>query len=334
MSEVQTILCETARGLFSPLAESSFADGWPVLAEAAFNTLLIDEDSGGFGGDWSDLFAVLKIAGEHGLPLPVGESILASRLIHQAGLAIPEGALTIATRVSGDLSADSFTGTLKHVPWGRDVDQVVAQIKGQLALLNTSDATITESKNPAGEPRDTLVFNNAPAKTGPCEVDLQALAAFLRVAQASGAMEQAMELTMVYVNERKQFGRPIAKFQAVQQNLAVLAAETSAVNNAGQAAALALDTDLTNDGAAFELAAAKLRTNMAVSTVTSLSHQAHGAIGFTEEYPLQRSTRRLMGWRSEFGNDRYWAESLGGMAAKLGGSGLWEAVTLRSDRID
>ncbi|MBT8140721.1 MAG: hypothetical protein KJP25_13215, partial [Gammaproteobacteria bacterium] len=70
MSEVQPILCETARGLYRTLAESSYTEGWPILEEAAFNTLLIDEESGGFGGDWSDLFAVLKIAGEQSLPLP------------------------------------------------------------------------------------------------------------------------------------------------------------------------------------------------------------------------------------------------------------------------
>jgi acyl-CoA dehydrogenase len=61
---------------------------------------------------------------------------------------------------------------------------------------------------------------------------------------------------------------------------------------------------LTGVRPAFEIAAAKLRTNMAIGTGTSIAHQVHGAIGFTHEYDLHRYTRRLMGWRSEFGNDR------------------------------
>ena len=44
-------------------------------------------------------------------------------------------------------------------------------------------------------------------------------------------------------------------------------------------------------------------------------------------------TRRMMGWRSEYGNDRTWADVLGGIAAGCGGAGLWTEITRRSDAI-
>jgi acyl-CoA dehydrogenase len=50
------------------------------------------------------------------------------------------------------------------------------------------------------------------------------------------------------------------------------------------------------------------------------------------EDPLNRHTRALMGWRSEFGNDAFWARSLGERTARLGGAGLWREITVRGDR--
>jgi acyl-CoA dehydrogenase len=130
-----------------------------------------------------------------------------------------------------------------------------------------------------------------------------------------------------HVNTRQQFGKPLSKLQAVQQSLAIAAIEAAAVNSAGQAAALALD----RGPALFEVAAAKLRTNIAIGQAVGIVHQVHGAIGFTEEYPLHPLTNRLASWRSEFGGDRYWADILGAMAARWGGSGLWAELTRRSD---
>src|SRR3546814_17526555 len=56
----------------------------------------------------------------------------------------------------------------------------------------------------------------------------------------------------------------------------------------------------------FEIAAAKLRANRAAGVVTSIAHQVHGAIGFTDEYDLHRVTVPLMRWRGAHGNDAYW----------------------------
>ncbi len=161
-----------------------------------------------------------------------------------------------------------------------------------------------------------------------------ALHAAATVSLMAGAMGRALALSIDHANSRQQFGRPLGKFQAVQQSLAVMACEVAAVDAA--AAALAARLDLVGFDAAaadFEIAAAKLRANRAVGPVTGIAHQVHGAIGFTQEYELHRVTIALMRWRGMHGNDAYWAGVLGRQVAGLGGRGLWEAMTARGDAI-
>ena len=150
------------------------------------------------------------------------------------------------------------------------------------------------------------------------------------VSLMAGAMGQALALSIEHVNTRQQFGRPLAKFQAVQQSLAVMACEVRAVEAAAAALAARLDAVGLDPAAAdFEIAAAKLRANRAVGVVTPIAHQVHGAIGFTREYDLNRVTIPLMRWRSAHGNDAYWAQILGRRVAAFGGRGLWEEMTAR-----
>jgi acyl-CoA dehydrogenase len=128
-----------------------------------------------------------------------------------------------------------------------------------------------------------------------------------------------------YVTERKQFGRPLAAFQAIQQNLALLAGHTAAAGMAAQAAFHAMD----KGDAAFEIACAKIRVGEAAGLGAGIAHQAHGAIGFTYEHTLHFVTRRLWSWRAEFGGDGHWAERLGREVAARGAQALWPLLTSR-----
>jgi len=148
-----------------------------------------------------------------------------------------------------------------------------------------------------------------------------------RAAQIAGALESALDLSVRYTRERKQFGRPLAAFQAIQQQLAVLAEETCAASMAAAAAFKALD----RGDAAFECACAKLRANQAAAAGASIAHQVHGAMGFTQEYALQKFTRRLWLWRGEFGNDRHWADAVGAHIAARGPDNFWSDLVARGD---
>ena len=147
--------------------------------------------------------------------------------------------------------------------------------------------------------------------------------ALARAGQMAGAISAALTLSVEYTRQRQQFGKPLAAFQAIQQQLAVLAEEAAASRAAASAAARAAD----RGEATFEIASAKLRCNIAAGQAASIAHQVHGAIGFTKEYDLQKFTRPLWMWRSEFGNDRHWAAMIGKLAAARGADGFWPGLT-------
>jgi acyl-CoA dehydrogenase len=320
MSDMRPQLLETATTLFAG------APSWEALDAAGFAQLLVPEADGGFGGDWGDAFAVLRLAGALALAQPLGEAMLAALLVARAGVAARAGRITIAAHAVGGIDGGRFTGSLGGVPWGQGAVAVVAMIEGGVVLLPGSDS-VTPGLSPAGEARDTLAYDKVAAVALGGD-DLMALGAFLRVATAAGALDAALAMAIAHCNGRVQFGKPLAKLQAVQQALAVLASEAAAVAMAGAAASLALDFG----DAGYELAAAKLRTNIAIERGVAIAHQVHGAIGFTQDYPLHHLTRRLMGWRSEFGGDAFWADRLGRLAAANGGAGFWAEMTARGDR--
>jgi acyl-CoA dehydrogenase len=144
----------------------------------------------------------------------------------------------------------------------------------------------------------------------------------------AGALERILEQSVQFSLDRVQFGRPIAKFQAVQQNLANLAGEVAAAGAAADGAAEAVALyGVEGDIVAAEVAIAKLRVGDAAGAGAAIAHQVHGAMGFTYEHTLHHSTRRLWSWREEFGNETLWAERLGRAVAAKGADALWPFVT-------
>src|SRR5207237_9225518 len=110
----------------------------------------------------------------------------------------------------------------------------------------------------------------------------------------------------------------IAKFQAVQDNLARLAGEVSAAMTAAYSAADAIArADKFDDAVFLEATAAKIRSAEAAQEGAAIAHQVHGAIGFTSEHILHRYTLRMLPWRDDFGNERYWPAALGNRLASL-----------------
>lgn len=118
-------------------------------------------------------------------------------------------------------------------------------------------------------------------------------------------------MSVNYANERVQFGKPIGRQQAIQQQLAVMAEQVLLVRFAAASGC--------RDGLApspLAAASAKQVASAAVPLIASIAHAVHGAIGITAEYDLQLHTRRLHEWRLADGSDGYWARRLG--EARLG----------------
>jgi acyl-CoA dehydrogenase len=306
---------------------------WAAIEEAGLHRALVPEEAGGFGVAVVDALSLLKVAGEHAVPVPLAETMLASRLLAGAGLNIPGGPLSVAPvrdRESVTLTPAEggwlASGTLTRIPWARVVNHLVVLTDSRVALVGRDSWSIEPGENVAREPRDTVRFDGLALAVGPTKVtatDLIAIGAAMRTQQMAGALMRLTEMTTQYAQDRVQFGRPLGKFQAVQQNLAVLAGQAAA---AGAAADLAAEA--VADGLKFlPIVAAKARAGEAAGIAAAIAHQVHGAIGFTAEHDLHFLTRRLWSWRDEFGKDSVWHRLLGRHMARAGADNAWAEIT-------
>lgn len=253
-------------------------------------------------------FAVLRNSGRALIPAPLGETMLARRIWMDAGHVPPKGAMTIG---------------VDRAAYGRFAGHTVAELGASVALMRVTGARI-QDVNVAGEPRDSLTVERlAGAGDDWTAQRLRAVAAMIRAAQMCGAIERVVTLTVDYARTRKQFGRPIGQFQAIQQALAVLA---------GHAAAASVATEFAfrcwRDQHAVILGpVAKVRAGEAAGAAISIAHQTFGAIGITHEHELHFATRRLHAWRAEYGGEGAWAETIGRWAAERGANEFWPAIT-------
>jgi len=136
------------------------------------------------------------------------------------------------------------------------------------------------------------------------------LAAAIAAALMAGAMAEIQAMTIEHATTRKQFGREIGRFQAVQHQIAVLAEEAMAARMAAQAAFVGPVAEISPQRAAV----AKFRAGEAARRVAAIAHAVHGAIGVSHEHRLHHFTRRLRGWRMAHGGESVWARELGAWA--------------------
>jgi len=319
---------------------------WQAVSETGVPLAALPESAGGADAEWSDLYAVLRVAGRFAAPIPLAETMLAAWVATAAGLEVTEQPMSVGPVRAGDrltLQRDGngwrLSGVAGRLPWAAQAGRIVLLADGPdgamaVALDGTGGAELSAGRNMAGEPRDTLSFSGlriagdavAPAGDGVDRAALYRRGALARAMMMAGAMDRALHTAVTYAGERKQFGRPIAKFQAVQQNLAVMAGQVAAAGAAADAGveALSLDDPAMQE---FLIAIAKTRVGDAATMASEIAHQVHGAIGFTKEYSLQLSTRRLWSWRDEFGGEMEWAAKVGTFVCARGADALWPTLT-------
>ena len=340
MSETTQLIHDAAHRLFSqhvtPELLSRAEQGewseklWDAVDEAGFLDTLADADAPS-SERAANTLALLKAAARHLVPIPLGETIVLRAILSARNIRAPEGPLSFAlldghTHPHGDHA--HLKGMAARVPYARNATGLVlASPEGQEAvLIATRRGKLNEAVSISGEPRDDISFTDT-AGTTVADIngqDLKRAGAVLRAVAMAGALEHVLMQTVEYARTRVQFGKPIASFQAIQQQLAILAGHTAAVDMAATKAMLSWD------GTRFEAvqaAVAKIRAGEAVGPSTSIAHQVHGAIGITREHSLHFATRRLWSWRAEYGPETEWAEWLGRRAAKAGAAGYWPSVT-------
>lgn len=316
---------------------------WNALSEKGFASISIPESAGGSDGDLADACLVLHELGRSAASVPfVENTLLAGWALAEAGVALPKGINTMSTgsskdnvTVTGNPDGAVLDGVLHAVPWATHSNQIVvlADIDENPHLIQvpTASTTVEPGRNLAMESRDMVRFEKVtvPADkvvVAPASVNQESLrlrGALGRAALIAGALDRVTEITLRYTAEREQFGRPIARFQAVQRHLVRIAEQSVSARMAVDAAAMNASTHLDF----FDIASAKIVASEAAGTVAAASHQAHGAIGMTKEYELGQLSRRLWSWRDECGSEAVWSLRLGVQVAEAGASALWPRIS-------
>ena len=251
-----------------------------------------------------DLDKHLETAGFFDVAAPGSSSRLDAALVQEAisialGTASTSYRLLVAPSLPGPVVGPMAVADERQrgpVRFGSDADTVVVLGDHEVRMV-TPPPTAEQPPSRLGWPVGQ--FSSVPEGEHVDGVDVEEVRAWLRIALAVeivGAMRFATDLTVSYVIDRHQFGRPIGSFQAVQHGLAEC---TVAVEGARWLALEAADHG-TPEAATTALAHAAEATRV----VFARTHQYTGAIGFTQEYDLHLATMRLVALRAE-------AESLG-----------------------
>lgn len=309
---------------------------WRSLDDAGLTRLLVPEADGGSGGSFQDLATVLWVCGYHGAPVPIAEANIAAWALSRSGQRVPPSPLALAVDRLGRLNvtptgrAWQATGSLDRVQWAAAVPTVVTVARNAGAELvgraDRPELYVSETNGIAGDGSadiqlpagGTVMHALLPAAT--TAVNMLSVSHALLI---TGAVRRVLHLTTQYAKARHQFGRPIAGFQAVGQQLAELAGAAEQADAMVRLPVAALSQGADTYEAAL---AAKICAAHAARSAIRVGHQIHGAIGVTEEYELHHHTERLMVWRDDGGSEAQAALTLG-QTAVSDVDALWGLLT-------
>ncbi|MFN6552709.1 acyl-CoA dehydrogenase family protein [Mycolicibacterium septicum] len=303
---------------------------WQRLDSLGLVRLTGAEQSGGSGAGWHEAAELIGAAVRHGVRAPLAEhDLLACWLLEAADQPIDDAVRTACVQ-----PADG--GAATGAPWAAEAERIVllwpVGDEYRLGEFDSAELSLTTGTNLIGEPRDAISVDTSGIAGHPVPAELVdqlgRKSAMVRAIQVCAALDGAVEMSIEHVASRVQFGRPLAKFQAIQNLISDAAAEAALARAATEAALhTAVCTDWASSHLDFQIAAARSCTGHAASVVVRNAHQVHGAIGTTHEHRLHSYTRAALAWRSEFGSVRFWDEQVAAGAVAAGGQGLWGLIT-------
>lgn len=254
---------------------------WRELAELGWPGVAVDEQHGGGGLGYVELAGLLEESGYALLNGPFLSSAMCAAAITEAGSPeqkqawlgrLAAGEATGAFGIAGEIVADAAAADVLVIA-DRESGTLKLFTKAGIQVLGTIDPTRRYSRP---EP-DPSAGKQMPGDAQPA-LDL---AAVLVSAELVGICRRALDMTLEYVKDRRQFGRPVGSFQAVQHRCAQMLLHTEGARATTYFAAWAADADRDRLPEAASLA--KSSASKAGIEVTGSAIQAHGGIGFTWE---------------------------------------------------
>jgi acetyl-CoA C-acetyltransferase len=300
------------------------AELWARIDALGYTDALVPEPHGGAGLALSDLFPLAVAAGRAGLPLPFAETAVARAILADAGVDAGRGCIAIAPA-----QTDAAGGiTCRDVPGAAVATSVLVSHNGQWLLMPREGARCEPG---VYRPQLSASLHWAGTDAGVARIaapgaDAETICNALHAAGMAGAMARIQALCVAYAVDRRQFGRAIGQFQAVQQELSVLAEQVAAAALAARLGCAASNGYLPDPLLA---ATAKMRCAGAAARVAAIAHAVHGAIGMTEEHVLGLFTRRLHEWRAAPGAENRCAARLGSALLAETAPSLFDFVRTR-----
>jgi alkylation response protein AidB-like acyl-CoA dehydrogenase len=258
---------------------------WKELCELGWPGIAISEEHGGQGLGTIELSILCEELGRVVAPVPFLASAMAACVIEQAG-SDEQRERWLPGLASGETIgalSSAVDGTSELVVSGAEADVIVlVEEDGSGRILTPHDAEV--SKVAAIDPTRSAARVSAADGAGESLEDGCPGLGRALVAVSSelvGVSERALEMTLAYVKDRKQFGVPVGAYQAVSHRCAQMLLDTEKARSTTASAAWSADAN--PDGLAEAAAMAKAAASDAGREVTASAIQAHGGIGFTWE---------------------------------------------------
>ncbi|HEV3002431.1 MAG TPA: acyl-CoA dehydrogenase family protein [Solirubrobacteraceae bacterium] len=294
---------------------------WRELSELGWPGIAVGEEHGGQGLGIVELAVLLEELGYACAAVPFLGSVCAALAVEHAGSDAQRGEW-LPRLASGEARGalgvlrDGGAGFAELVPdaAGADVVVLVDHAAGTAALV--ADAASVVEPVAAIDP--TRRYGRVPAGGGePLEGDVPAAMHRALVAVSAelvGVAQRALDMTVEYVKERKQFGVPVGSFQAVQHKAAQMLLDAEGGRSATYYAAWAADADPAQLPGAASIA--KAWTSDAGRSATAAAIQLHGGIGFTWEADVHWLFKRAQLDAAHLGGGGAHRARVAGLAAR------------------
>ena len=257
---------------------------WAELCELGWPGIAVSEENGGQGLGRIELSILCEELGRVLAPVPFLPTVLAATLIEHAGSAA-QRERWLPALASGEITGalgNSRDGVAELVIGATGADVIVLVGDDGAAVLDASQAEVTPIASIDPTRPAARVLAGAAGEDMPGDVAGGVDRALVAISsELVGVSEQALEMTVAYVKDRRQFGVPVGSYQAVSHRCAQMLLDTERARSTAAFAAWTADADPAALGEAAAMA--KASASQAGRDVTAAAIQMHGGIGFTWE---------------------------------------------------
>jgi alkylation response protein AidB-like acyl-CoA dehydrogenase len=258
---------------------------WRELSELGWPGIAVAEEHGGQGLGSVELAILCEELGRAVAPVPFLPTVLAATLIEHAGSDAQRGRWLegLATGAITGAVADATDGVAPLVHGGDGASVFVLLEDGTARVVAAEEAEVASTASiDSTRPAARVALPDGGGEELPGDVTAAVDRALVPVAaELVGICDRALEMTVAYVKDRKQFGTPVGAYQAVSHRCAQMLLDTEGARATVSLAAWAADADAERLPEAAAMA--KAAASDAGRAVTAAAIQLHGGIGFTWE---------------------------------------------------